>query len=646
MRQESIRTGVEELKVQPYMIHISYDHSNPPGNDKLLPIKSFQVRDSINYNIDRQCWQSNTYYRTQLTNKVDYNPIHQIGIKLLCEDKQGVNVYFEPLHKQNKDDLIRLLYNEKEDIWYERSRFKKSKDKNTNLYKLDYNYGISGIVHAGTLNVRVEKDGKELLKEKIVFFPSGVSMEDYETMISDLFRIREDFVRQDKTSVSVGSTSIGDNIDLDKIIDKLDSPIKMISVSPQRVLSFSWKKDKPENGEKYRLTTEIDKEMNPGKIKYPVFKPFKDYNLVENKIIKNELLKLLRYSEFYSEKSSVSKGDINQKINEINNILNKSSYQLRKLIGRSSFGKTSNINYMRVFKELHLALKENEKVLDDKLMSFKKELCMRSSKKTDETNSIPITIDCTLYSSQFYKNIEISQNGIVSKYNSGKFIEQSRKFPLTFDRYTFKSNVFENSIRCNIRCKSYKIENHLLLFKAFKYADQLLEKNPDTPIPIVVSGKSLYNEQPLNSSDDLDMIGKKNKYETLTDYDFTLKDIKKVIINNVEFKKNELNKNNFLDFIKSAYVPKSNHSNISEYIHPLNLDPVKSIKNHLMEISNLEFDIKTLKRIENINSHLLYANSLSTQYKEVHKRIEGWLSLPFFREINITGKEQLIPCDC
>lgn len=100
------------------------------------------------------------------------------------------------IHEIDGEKGIKLIYNEEKNIWYQQTIFSTYKEEQ--YYQYENDHITIGIRNAGTIAVSVIRNNQLLKKVHIHFVPSSLKMIDYEEMIADLYRIREELVRDEK----------------------------------------------------------------------------------------------------------------------------------------------------------------------------------------------------------------------------------------------------------------------------------------------------------------------------------------------------------------------------------------------------------------------------------------------------------------
>ncbi|MED0704359.1 hypothetical protein, partial [Aeribacillus composti] len=479
------------MRLQPYMIYVLYNHDAPLFTDKTLPIMEVQLGEKVNYDYERNYWYTFNYFRGYVIDadgKVT-KKIFQVGITLEGEEAEGIDVYFESTDGKNKR---KLYYDKESKVWFELSRFSRQKNKRGE-YCYDKDGWIAGIVHAGNIKIVVERDGKVELEERLAFLPSGIPIEDYEIMVSDLFRIREDLVRKNKMNVSVNIKSMRTPERLQKIVKELEVPIGAISASPAGELSFRWEKRKGSDGGKIHLRTELERELNPGKNKYRTFVTYENKAIYENKIIKQELQRLKEYCRFYKSTSLLARADQNQKLNELRSIYEKSSSNVKRLMMASgSLGEFKLNDYQNTIeqmkKEIDELVNERQQLKENQISRLKQ----LQSIVDNHVQTIPVAIVCSVHSGKYPKDYILNQNQLITIFSSGWDFERNRAhLEIRGYKYIWRNKHFFPNINpysCKIENKSNSLRDHWKIWKALHYAIQELEDGLKSQVQVEIRG--------------------------------------------------------------------------------------------------------------------------------------------------------------
>lgn len=609
------------------MIDIEYDHNAPLSKDKTLPILKCQRVEPVQYDLERGCWYTQNHFRRQLRNREGKweKRMLQVGIALEGDDIEEATVSFVSPHDGPGQER-ELFFHKEEKIWYEVSKFQKKKD-HEEYYKYDNRDWVSGVAHAGTLDIVVKKQGSIIESQTIAFYPSAISMEDYEIMISDLFKIREDLVQRNKTNVSIGTVKEETAERLEKVVRELEGPIHSINVNPASSLSFRWESGKPGKGEKFRMRTEIEQVLFPGKEKYGVFKGYEDWEQEENKMIKLQLIRLKKYCEFYQQKAPLTKVYDKQKINEMEMIFKKGSERVKGLIGNKPIEVIPSKDYLSYILEMNKELQKIDEKIEEKQTRILNQLINVTPRNLPESATVPIKIKCKVNTLNFKRELRWFYGSLLSSVESGWREERTGITPLEFDGYYYKWKgqtvyVPPSSYFLTIKNNSNSLKDHWMLWKACnQVTDELMEKQQ--PIEIEIVGLAKFHRPP--NEYDQDIIGQVQRDSDFRRYSFEMTRVTGVKIAGKSFNKtSELE-----DIYRELSVFFMERDKASEALETKRLD--------------IKFDKKALESMQRIAGERERQGEDGELFQKLAAKIEQWLMLPLFRSIKITGTEQLHP---
>ncbi|PFA47893.1 hypothetical protein CN391_25835 [Bacillus anthracis] len=344
------------MHVELYMIFVQYDHSVAPQQG-LLPILSINIGDKIAPENDQE-WVIPNHYRNQ-----NESIMRQIGIRFVDKGR-----HVKAISIKSPDEMFSnsYVYHSEENIWFEPTRFSTKKRKHYYLYETDSI--LTGITNAGTAKLRCDEDGQARDFAIIHFVPSSLSIEDYEDMIADLYRIHEDFVRDDRNVAKVAIKSNKVVMELQEQLRKLTSAIKQINVSPHATLKLYTTKKKPQNSGRFDLRMEIEQYINPGKPNYrsrelkPVVATF------ENKLIKQMLEDLIHYATVKGSDQTMTKVLLRNVLNEREAHFRKSDLEIQRLLGSVEMVEdlnTYNRVHSKLMRDIQPYLEEERQIRED-----------------------------------------------------------------------------------------------------------------------------------------------------------------------------------------------------------------------------------------------------------------------------------------
>lgn len=336
------------MDIELYMIKAWYDHSEKP-EQKLLPIKDIDVGEQILMKTERE-WVVPNHYRSQ-----NQQFIRQIGIRFTGQ-QDVENVWITSPDQQSKREFI---YHSQIDIWFEPTLFTDEKERG--VYQFDESVILTGIANAGTAELTYSENGTVHHLATIHFVPSSLTMEDYEEMVADLYQIREDLVRDDRNVAKVVIKHMEMAENLEENLNSLTKAIRQIDANPHAVLQLQTIKKKPYSHGRFDLRMEMEKYMNPGKTHYrsrslqPVTATY------ENKLIKQMLTDLVRYSRAMGSTELTNKSLVRHLRNERDMYFRKSDIVLQRLLGS-----VENIEDAATYEKVHSKLaRERETYLEE-----------------------------------------------------------------------------------------------------------------------------------------------------------------------------------------------------------------------------------------------------------------------------------------
>ncbi|WP_046180955.1 nuclease domain-containing protein [Domibacillus tundrae] len=602
------------MKIQPYMIHVDYDFNEALSNGT-LPVERVQVVDKVNYDHDRECWYTFNYYRGKIQTKHGKmkNEILQTGFKLLEGDPENVSLYLASMDGSNKRELY---YDENEQIWLELSRFGKKEGK----YVYDSNDWVSGVVFSGTVNILIEENDN-VFSEKLVFFPSGISQRDYEAMLDDLYRIRQDLISRKKTNVSVSTRSERTSQRIKEILDEIERPIRLISDNPKGELSFTWDFRKAEKPARFHPRTELEKEMNPGKEKYLTFVNHETSAIFENKLIKQELLQLKYYCDMYSSSAPLRQTDKEQKVNEMKSLFEKINRNIHRMIG-----KVEGADYNAVKIKVEKDISDIKEKIEKQKQKISNGLKPRATKLNKGYQEVDVTISCSISAFNLIKKECSFQPYLKTMIRSG-WDKEKGEAHLAFDKYSYVLNgqtytVNPLSYFIEIENCSDFLSDHWKFWKSLHEVIEYLEMNPSSEVNLKITGQAVWNKKHF---DKLDIFGIPQEGKVNRDYKFILASISDIIVNG--------------ESIMPPADPTVMQQELARYIQ--DLDKVtEDLKQKQAENQINLNTVNTLAQLEVEKKNLTYEGKV---IDKVIEKINELLDLPLLKEIQLGHFEPLIP---
>ncbi|OLS37735.1 nuclease domain-containing protein [Bacillus sp. MRMR6] len=583
------------MQVELYMIKVWYNHRGTPQKE-LLPISSINIGDKIAQK-NKQEWVIPNHYRSQ-----SENFMRQIGIRF--PDKIN-NVTSLSISSPDGKFRSTFVYYPKENIWFEPTRFSNKKRKG--YYLFEESSILTGLTNAGTANLNYEENGHYKDFATIHFVPSSLPIDDYEEMVADLYRIREDIVRDDRNIARVGINSSKVVMDLQEQLKKLKIAIKQINASPHSTLELQTTKKKPQNHGRFDFRMEIEQYINPGKPIYrsrelkPVVATF------ENMLIKQMLGDLVQYATAMGSKEITTKSLLNSVLNEREVYFRKSDLEIQRLLGS-----VDKVEDKKTYNQVHNKLnKDMQQYLDE-------ENSIRGAIKVSaDYNNIP-----SLQSNTEYIELILEMNGPLTS-NNQYYHRQSNQglaAQLKYDRrqrhlrvrnYVIKNQpkIPNGSYFGTIFLSSEHVQSHLRFYKAFCEESQLESINQ--PMTIQICG--MVRKQPNG----IDTVSTTRQFDDYLDYTFDFVYISSIQVDgiDIDIPSDKKSLNAFLD---------------SEL--PIMMNNADQSEDAFMRLKQLE-------KLQSLTNQMEEIHSVSKKYDELKEVAEELLNLNLFSKLEL--KERL-----
>jgi hypothetical protein len=606
---------LKAMEIQPYMIHVDYSYDGPLSSSRTLPINKVQLIDQISYDYDQECWFTFNYYRGDTVNEKGKvrREILQTGIQVMDMPDEHVSVYIEAPDGSNKRELY---FDANQQIWFELSRFKYKQEEKRYYY--DSGDWVSGVVYAGTVTICVETRN-EVIKEKLVFLPSGISERDYEAMLNDLYRIRQSLVQRNETNVSVSSKEERTAAKIHQILQELERPIRSISDNPKGNLTFAWEYKKADKAARFHPRTALGKEMDPGKDKYITFVNHETTNLYENKMIKQQLVQLRHYCEMYNYLSPLSLSDQDQKRNEMKALFEKSNPKIQRLLG-----KLEDANFEYAVKKLEEEITFLDKEVEKQKEGISDQLYVR---KSTSTRDVRVTLDCTIVSYNRIKKKRQFKPYLITTFQSG-WDSNNRETHLEFNQYSYvkagkRVDISPHSYFITLDNQSSELKDHWKLWKAFDQSINLLETRDSRSVRLKITAMIPIDNQKINRSDQ-DILGEENG-TGYREYILQLNSIDSILVNGEEI------------------VTPSDSSNFEKelvnYLQNLD-DEVDRLKT---EKEEKQIDLNTVQQLQKLCLANRFIREDGKLFDKMIVLIDDLLDLPVFKEIDVIQLEPLLP---
>ena len=587
------------MKVELYMIKVWYNHEGPPQNE-LLPISSVDIGDKIAQK-NKLEWVIPNHYRIQ-----NEKFMRQIGIRFV-ENKDNVPAISISSPDGNfKSDFI---YYPQENIWFEPTHFSKKTRNGKYLYK--ESRILTGLTNAGTAKLSYEVNGQYKDFATIHFIPSSLPIEDYEEMVADLYRIREDLIRDERNIAKVGINLNRVVMELKEQIQNLKLAIKQINANPHSTLELQNTKKKPHNQSRFDLRMEIEKYINPGKPSYKSrnLKPL--VSTFENMLIKQMLEDLIRYANAKGSKEITTKSQLNSLLNEREACFRKSDLDIQRLIG--SVDKIEdNETYNDVYKEL---MKDAQQYLDE-------ENNIRDVIKAQaDYKSIPNT-----QSNTEYVELTLKMNGLFTpnnQYYHGQS-HQGLTAQLKYDRrqqhlkvinyiINNKLNIHDRSYFGTINLSSDHLLSHIRFYQAFCEDSQL--ESIDHPRTIKICG--MVKKQPNG----IDAVSTQRPYDQYLDYTFDFVYISNITIDDIDIDIPQ-DKNSLLSFLDSELPVMLKNADKSEAAF---------------------MRLKQLEKLHSLTNQMDHIHCISKEFDQLKEAAEELLNLNLFSKLKLNERLPVKP---
>lgn len=582
-----------------YMIKVNYNHNTLPIRNQ-LPVRAIDIGDKIPQKNELE-WVVPNHYRSQHSDS-----IRQIGIRFPDIKTHPEIVSISSPDKKNKHDFI---YDSKENIWFEPTKFSEKKSKSFFLF--DESTVLTGITNAGVGILSYTTNNNSYDFAKIHFIPSSLSISDYEDMIADLYKIREDLIRDDRNIAKTIIKSNKTDMDLRKQLYKLATAIKLVNTNPHALLKMQTTMKKPQISNQFNLQMEIEQYINPGKLKYKSKSLRHEINTYENKIIKQLLEDLLLYTKTLGSKSSIVDIRLRNILNERELYFYKSNIELKKLL--KSVEKLENDNAYK-YEHSKLMKKTQEYEIEDSTII---NLTKRLADFADDLIDLQ---------KLHYVELNLEMNGLFNEDNEYIHYQtnQGMKGHLKYDRrdshLTIKNYVTgEHSSPIEplshfgtINLISNHLPSHIRFFKAFSEASQ--RASIDSSRLISIRG---YVRPQTNNVDAVSLL-KKGKYPK---YIFDFVYISSVFINNTEIHV-PLDEGSLIKFLKNDL--------------PIMINSEEQYEDNLMKLKQLEkLQFLTRKKKEIIEN--------AEGFDELTDTINELLKLDLFTTLKSKERLPIIP---
>ncbi|WP_416292233.1 nuclease domain-containing protein [Paenibacillus illinoisensis] len=557
------------------MVKVWYNHGQEPQNE-LLPISSINIGDKIAQN-NKNEWVISNHYRSQ-----NENFMRQIGIRFVSKKSNVTTLSISSPDGNFRSDFY---YYPKENIWFEPTHFSKKKRKG--YYLFEESRILTGLTNAGSAKLSYEENGQYKDFSTIHFIPSSLPIEDYEEMIADLYRIREDIVRDDRNIARVGI-----NLNLSKVVmelqeqlRKLKVSIKQINANPHSTLTLQTTKKKPQNHGRFDLRMEIGQYINPGIPSYRSHELKPVVTTYENMIIKQMLLDLVRYASAMGSNEITTKSLLNSLLNERDVCFRKSDLEIQRLLGS-----VNQVEDKETYKRVYNKLMEDMQQYLDEENSIRKDIKLYAN-----YNKIPNTKSDTEYVELMLEmNGSFTNNNQYYHLQSNQGLDAQLKYDcrqkhLKVRNYIIKnqSKVHDGSYFGKIYLSSEHVQSHMRFYKAF--CEEAQQESINQPRSITICGR--VRKQPFGV--DAVSTSQVNKY---LDYTFDFVYISNILVDGIDIDIPS-DKNSIIAFLDNELPVMMNNADQSEdsFMRLKQLEKLQSLTNQMEEIHNVSKKYDGLK---------------------------------------------------
>lgn len=615
------------MKLIPYMIYVDYNHTGSRIENKFLPINQIFIESKINYEREKNFWYTQNHYRAFIPlNDRKEARIFQIGFKLedYNNDINDIVVQF----KQNKNEKsIILCYHDVYKVWFQKSVFQNKRNKETGLYNPENKDNfLRGLNHAGEVEVEVYVKEEYVLSERVLFLPSSISVSDYNIMIADLYRIREELVIKNKVEVKIGVHKEKTIDSLEKIISKIEGPIRYINKFPASNIKIEKNFIKDKTISRFNPEVEIQRKINHGKLKYKTLIKKEDVSIRENTIVKQQLQQLGDYCLKLLAPQELVDSDKEALWIEAVSILEKSSNRIRNKILREGIHQLNKTDIKELLNEIKKEVEDTlNKILSRKQYIYQK-LFQNKFVNQDDRTGIPVILFLKVFAKYYYKSMDYSKGKVSVTIGSGKIPDDKRP-SILFEGYKYYSNnqwvdpLEVNSIFCEILNGSTSNKEQLIILKALNECLGTEEKIHEG-IDFEIKGFLSRNVQYRN---DTDIIGKPKQNSIRKDYKFIFNKIHSVSINN------------------NNYLLNANEDETVDELANYLLDHDEEVQELQEKMLRLETEEQTVLKLNALINEQTLISKEANRYKEVANRVRTLLELSMFQGIRDTSLQPLIP---
>lgn len=620
------------MKLIPYMINVDYNHQGSLLDDKTLEVRRINIGRKLKYDSANHYWFTQNHYRGNKEEKKSaYNEFYQIGFKLVDYSSENISVKF--MSDTGSPHLL-LAYNDEHDVWFQKTVFKKKpSDKPLEYYPFsprtrDYQRGLN---HAGEIEVGVFCNQDLVLSERILFLPSSISVYQYNVMITDLYRMREELVKSEKIDIEVSLRKEKTIEKLEQLVKEIQGPINFINKYPAEELKVEKKFLREKSISRFHPDIEMQKILSPGKAKFKAMYKRKDYSITENIIVKQELEKLIEYSTKLFAQKDVVESDKRQIHHEGKAVVRKSSKRIRETVNQKGIENLDSATINAMLKVINKEIEQkNREVSERKPVLL--DMISRNSRRRhfNLDNGIAIKLNLKVNAKFYQKGFKSLENPLSVSIGSGKIPDDNRP-AILFKGYQYYrgDGVWDEpsevkSIFCDILNSSITNKEQLLLLKSLSdivATQEILEEETEVTIKGFISRTMDIS----NTGKKEDIIGKSNRNPLYKDYVFNFKKIHSILIQGVEYKLN------------------TSEAAMAEELCELLLLHDEKVQKLYEKIEQLELEKQYVFKLRQLIKQKTSIDRNAERYIHLANKISELINLPVFKGIDTKVNERLIP---
>lgn len=485
------------------MVCVKYDHTEKLVQG-ILPVKKVLKSEKIKYDNNHSCWIAFNYFRDGETR--DFG---QIAFRLLQMESEGVTVCFR---KPNGEYEVPLYYDETSGLWFERAHFENPKKDGEYKYK----GFINGFAHSGMINVIVKHQDVVVLTQNVFFHASGISIEDFDEMITDLYRINESLVRGKATETSAAKVKERTARSIWDFLERIEAPLRSISNNPDRELSYRFGNIRLGEGKNFNLKHELMLQMFPGKTNSFGMKLIGHNDIFEHQLLCQVLHSLKVYCNCFGKAATTDRLALKSELTEI---YGASDSQVKQNVDSERMNgdveDLLDINYGQLAERLDGEVSEG---INDKKKRLS-EVLQRQKLNNYLQNSVEMTINLKVVPESKIKWDETQGSRIQSA-----SYEDYRKRQL--EKYSYgNKQILSQSLFYEIINYAGDARSQLMLYEAFVEAREIANNSSNGYSCVQITAKVIKNNQ-----EDEDVIGVVDASSGKKKYWFRLVEISSISI--------------------------------------------------------------------------------------------------------------------